>query len=139
MTSPTQIAANRRNACAATGPRSEAGKARSRGNARRHGLDAMPGPAFARRIEVLAAALLGDRPCPPDALLLARSAAMAGWLVAQVRQEKAKQWTQPIDVALARLARLERYERRALSRRKRALSRLDTLSAATAGGSPTDD
>ena len=38
MTSPEQIAANRRNAALSTGPRTPAGKAASRLNASRHGL-----------------------------------------------------------------------------------------------------
>jgi hypothetical protein len=40
MTSLRQIAANRRNAAKSTGPRTEEGKLRSRGNAVRHGLSA---------------------------------------------------------------------------------------------------
>jgi hypothetical protein len=40
MASPAQIAANRRNATRSTGPRSATGKARSRGNALKHGLRA---------------------------------------------------------------------------------------------------
>lgn len=40
MASPAQIAANRRNATHSTGPRSATGKARSRGNALKHGLRA---------------------------------------------------------------------------------------------------
>jgi hypothetical protein len=38
MASEKQIAANRRNAAQSTGPRTSAGKSRSRMNARRHGL-----------------------------------------------------------------------------------------------------
>jgi hypothetical protein len=40
MTSPSQIEANRRNACKSTGPITEEGKQRSRCNAVRHGLTA---------------------------------------------------------------------------------------------------
>ena len=40
MTSPSQIEANRRNACKSTGPITEEGKQRSRCNAVRHGLAA---------------------------------------------------------------------------------------------------
>ena len=40
MATERQIEANRRNAALSTGPRSDAGKARSRGNATRHGMAA---------------------------------------------------------------------------------------------------
>src|SRR4051794_13489448 len=41
MASARQIAANRRNAARSTGPRTSAGKARSRRNALRHGLESV--------------------------------------------------------------------------------------------------
>jgi hypothetical protein len=53
MLSDRQIAANRNNAKKSTGPRSDAGRAASRRNARRHGLAIAIGtdPAFQDEIE----------------------------------------------------------------------------------------
>jgi len=64
MISAARLAANRQNARASTGPRSEAGKAKSARNARRHGL-AGPiesDPAFSGRIPHYAAILAEGRP-----------------------------------------------------------------------------
>jgi hypothetical protein len=61
MASEKQIAANRRNAQKATGPRSAAGKQRASRNATRHGLSKpMSGVAFTRAVEDLARRLVGD-------------------------------------------------------------------------------
>ena len=58
MASAAQIAANRRNALRSTGPRTAAGKARSRRNAHKHGLYARvepPPPEDAAQIDRLTA------------------------------------------------------------------------------------
>lgn len=62
MTSPRKVAANRRNAKKSTGPRSAAGKRRSSGNARRHGLSATSGGVGYTEAEVatLAHDIAGD-------------------------------------------------------------------------------
>lgn len=63
MATPAQIAANRANAALSTGPRTEAGKARSRYNGLRHGLFArdvvLPGEDRAE-FDAMAADLLAD-------------------------------------------------------------------------------
>ena len=68
MTLERKIAANRRNAKKSTGPRTKAGRATSRHNARRHGLATGIGsdPAFRDDIEVLAGLLsrAGQRKYP---------------------------------------------------------------------------
>jgi hypothetical protein len=80
-----QIAANRRNACKSTGPRSVSGKKRSSKNAFRHGLSKpLTGAEFARELEALARQIVGDRE-DRFAIELARNAAEAELELARVR------------------------------------------------------
>ena len=89
MASERQIAANRRNACKSTGPRSAAGKKRSGKNALRHGLSKpLSGVEFTREREALARQFVGDRK-DRFAIELARSAAEAEHELARVRHLKA--------------------------------------------------
>ena len=61
-----KISANRRNAQRSTGPRSFTGKARSKRNARRHGLSmrSASGPEQNAEIQALAIAMIGPDPDP---------------------------------------------------------------------------
>ncbi len=146
MSSPAKIAANRRNSLKSTGPRSAAGKARTRNNAHRHGLARFWGfdAAEDKRIEELELALTGgeDTYTPQAEVDLATLAAEAEVEVLRVRRAKvvmintaaARQVDdegRPLPVKAAtvvafarqtkRLLAIERYERRALARRNRAL------------------
>jgi hypothetical protein len=132
MPSDRQIAANRKNAKKSTGPRSQAGREALRRNALRHGLAVAIGtdPAFHDEIEQLAKALslsIGMESVSE----FAREAAGAELDLLRIRRIRATlfethYYTNPpspdgpteLDNSLARL---ERYERRAFSRRKRAL------------------
>jgi hypothetical protein len=130
MSSDRQIAANQNNAQKSTGPRSEAGREVSRSNARRHGLAIEIGndPAFQDDIERLSHALASDA---QFARAHARETAEAEIDLLRIRKIRA--WlfeanyfadAAPSDglVELNKnLTKLERYERRAFSRRKRAL------------------
>jgi hypothetical protein len=131
MASERQIAANQKNAQKSTGPRSKPGREASRHNARRHGLAIAieTDPAFEDEIEKLAKALSlsGGRQTVDEN---AREAARAEFDLLRIR--KVRTWlfeTLYYDVAITdsmaelndKLAKLERYERRAFSRRKRAL------------------
>jgi len=129
MTSDRKIAANRRNAKKSTGPRTETGRRRSRLNALRHGLAVAIGsqPAFSEDIERLARALVGGGPANE----FARQAAEAEIELLRIRKVRASQFNaiagnpdappQAYAELAENLAKLERYERRAFSRRKRAL------------------
>jgi hypothetical protein len=132
VTSPKQIAANRRNASRSTGPVTEQGKARASRNARRHGLSVPVYRASALPADIgeFALQLVGDTASRTE-LDLARVA--AGAQLELVRIRRAKQpllevlmsGVSPPDIQAIR--RLDRYERRAKSRRKRALSELSQL------------
>jgi hypothetical protein len=131
MTSERKIAANRRNAKKSTGPRTEAGRATSRHNARRHGLATGIGsdPAFRDDIEVLAG-LLSRASGRENIREFAREAAEAHLDLARIRKIRAGLYarmrffgdapTEDLMELGKQFARLERYERRAFSRRKHA-------------------
>ena len=149
MTSPAKIAANRRNARRSTGPRSAAGKARARRNAFRHGL-ATPASldhAAMDRIDNLVDALTIDVHSQLQ-FQLATVAAEAQAEIERVRQTKVNLVNRAsahlrddaagllssgerAALAFAGKAEVlmacERYERRAISRRNRALRALAKL------------
>jgi hypothetical protein len=132
MASSRKIAANRSNARKSTGPRSKAGREASRRNALRHGLAVPIGtaPEFRHDIEKLAKLLSSDR---QDAGDRAREAAEAELDLLRIRKIRAGLFEafycttggfaelNGLAELNNRLGKLERYERRAFSRRKRAL------------------
>ena len=130
MPSERKIAANRENAKKSTGPRSNAGRAASRQNARRHGLATGIGsdPAFRDDIEKLAKLLAGGREnigefareAAEAHLDLTRIQKFRAWLFQRMRFFGTAS-TEDLMEAAEQFARLERYERRAFSRRKRAM------------------
>jgi hypothetical protein len=131
MTSPAKIRANRRNARKSTGPRTVAGKAIVARNARRHGLTLpvfcdpalLPEVAeFARTIETSVTGAEAD----------AEGHALAGRIAeAMIDLRRVRDAKLPLAAALdadprnkralMQLCRLDRYERRAFARRKRAI------------------
>jgi hypothetical protein len=148
MASERQIAANRRNARKSTGPRSRAGKKRARGNAFRHGLSrGTAGTAFAKELEDLARKIAGDTE-GDIAFKCARTAAAAELEIARVRvtkvaliarlralgtldlpEQEPARTAEAFRRALPELLRLDRYERRAASRRDQALLHLRCMSS----------
>jgi hypothetical protein len=102
MASERQIAANRRNARASTGPRSASGKNRAGRNALRHGLTRrLSGAEFARAVDALARQIAGAR-ADKITIELAHDAAAAALELARVRQ---------VRVALVeRVAALGRFD-----------------------------
>jgi len=135
MTTDRQIAANRSNAKKATGPRTIAGREVSRRNALRHGLaiDIGTDPAFHDDIEELAK-VLSQSIGMSKITECAREAAAAELDLVRIRKIRAwlfesfyfRKTAAPGGVPDLndKLAKLERYERRAFSRRKRALRAL---------------
>lgn len=140
MTSERVTRANRVNAKASTGPRTRAGKARSGQNARKHGLSsAGSSPEVDAEVARLVELIMGEYGGDEVTRDAARSLAEAQAQVQRVRAYKVKLLSKsafasksdagidrdqsseiPSDV-IAMLEGLERYERRAFSRRKSAL------------------
>lgn len=146
MTSERATRANRRNAQASTGPRTAAGKVRSGQNARKHGLSAVdPNPDTEAEIEALAVLIADEHVSDAGILAAARAVAEAQlqlqrvktFKIALLRTETLLQELGgepeglspaeiPPDIFL-QLEGLQRYERRALSRRKFAVRRFNEL------------
>lgn len=138
MTSERKIAANRENAKKSTGPRSEVGRAVSRYNARRHGLatGVASDPAYCDDIEELAR-LLSPAGGGEELGEFAREAAEAHLELMRIRRFRVRFYesmhflSDPSKENLLelgeQLTKLQRYERRALSRRKRAMRLLDEI------------
>ena len=147
MTSDRQIAANRRNAGRSTGPRTGAGKQTVARNALRHGLAATAhhSPALADELDRLANAL-GDEHADAaqreQALIIAESelallrvraarTTLFERMLASAETESLRESSEQPDAPRQRgpgetspvdqLSWLERYERRSLSRRQRAI------------------
>jgi hypothetical protein len=135
MTSDRKIESNRKNAQKSTGPRSEAGQRRSRRNALRHGLSVAIGsdPSFGDDVKRLAGALARGT-SGPNIAEFAHQAAEAEIDLLRIRKLRALRFNAVLGNPKTRLddlsefneelAKLERYERRAFSRRKRALRTL---------------
>jgi hypothetical protein len=136
MATDRQIAANRRNGSLGRGPKTSAGKARSSRNALKHGLSipVKRDKTLRRQIAVLARILaqseagnvFGQARAAAEAeleLVRARAVLEAVLKRAGITAEwngGPEQGTELIHV-LPELQRLERYERRAFSKRRRAL------------------
>jgi len=131
MTADRKAVSNRKNAQKSTGPRSELGRRHSRRNALRHGLAVAIGsdPSFHEDIDVLATALMGGRR-EQNVGEFARQAAEAEMDLLRIRKLRASRFDAVYGSEPRledhfqlneELAKLERYERRAFSRRKSAL------------------
>ena len=133
MISAAKLAANRANARASTGPRSAEGKKRSARNALRHGLTlpALPDPTRANEVEALSRAIAGADALPQHQEAAFRVAAAQIDLVGIQRARCVMLSDMPLsdmprDPRLpARLAALDRYERRVRWRRRFAIRDLD--------------
>ena len=139
--SPMQIAANRRNALKSRGPRTFFGKLKSSRNARRHGLSVQS--ALTEDVRRLARAILEMVPIERRTPALdnwAHLIAQAEFDIERVRAAKRDIYrqlpmqhgheeprtpvpavsTEAIGQAVAELRKIDRYEKRALSRRRKA-------------------
>jgi hypothetical protein len=131
MTSDRQLAANRRNAKKSTGPISRSGKSRSRQNAFRHGLatSADRDPLLSADVNQMAQILTRARG-EPSITLITQDAAVAEIDLLRIGKIRASIFNTFLmserslrDVIRLNqeLRKLDRYERRAFSRRQRSL------------------
>ena len=147
MTSAKQIAANRENAKQSTGPKTKVGKSQSRQNALRHGLASviLEGSAEDQEVNRIARAILDPSMTDPAAIYYARQVAEAENTLRRVQKTKfelfnalgidndqrelGQQGCSPphslsIGELITQASKLDRYERRARSHRKKALRQL---------------
>ena len=130
MATEKQIAANRANAQKSTGPRTAAGRLKSSRNALRHGLS-LPlhfDLQTSAKADAIARALAYD-PADQERLSAATEVAQAQLELLRIRAVRAE-LTAIVDLAsgnleqLQRLAALDRYERFAQTKRRRASRKL---------------
>lgn len=133
MASEKQIAANRANAKRSTGPKTAAGKSRSRRNAFRHGLSfgMARDDLTSRKIDALARALVHDDN-DGQQLFLATSMAIAQVNLLHIEKTRtdmmdALEGRDSDSARLRRVAALDRYERYARTKRRRASEQLEAL------------
>jgi hypothetical protein len=136
MTSARKRAANARNAQKCTGPKTAAGKARSARNALAYGLSltVVADVKLAPEVEILARKIAGEGASAACQELAVRIAEAQIDLdrVRRIRHDLLSDALRDGD-ALHRLARIDRYERRALSRRKFAIREFDRAAVSPAG------
>jgi len=133
MTSSRKLDSNKKNASLSTGPRSQGGKLRSKMNARRHGLATPIGdiPEQSSRLERLAALLAEDS----NRLLVAEEPRLIAEChldmqrIRAIQHEMLREMIEADTIegqksSVSEIEKIDRYRRRAASRRKTAFRTL---------------
>lgn len=143
MTSESQRRANRLNSAKSTGPRTGAGKAKVAQNGRRHGLNTplQSDQLWNGRAHHVAKEIAGDQPVTPEILAYA-----IGYVdlerINAAKEGVRKRWLPPLNgsplsiedlnsltEAWRELRKIDGYERKALSRLRKAQTVLDSQSS----------
>jgi hypothetical protein len=129
MTSRRKVESNKKNARKSTGPRTESGKLRASRNAVRHGLATATNEINARDINRLAAALTACANFPTELIHATALAELELRHIRKVRATFGQNLIGALDVEcereaplldlLLQIERLDRYEKRVLTRRRR--------------------
>ena len=142
MPTDRKVVANRINAKRSTGPRSLRGKLQSNRNAWRHGLAAVmtPEATVSAEVKEMAKSICGEE--HPDPELYDLAVIIARWQIVLIKVRAARvERERTMDLEADRLKQLlagvptdepqtplDRYERRALSARNRAIQRFQAIS-----------
>jgi len=124
MATERQIAANRANAARSTGPKTATGRLRSSRNAFRHGLSSRLDMVTSAKLDAITRALIGEGAGERQSAAELAVAQLELLRIRAVRAELMREVDSNNAHRLLKLAALDRYERLAYTKRRRASYKL---------------